>query len=601
MNRRDMMTRTGGAIAMAGAGSVDDAVGRGNASVHVSEPMKSTMRVVSDRITIETPILTAVIEKGWFTSLRNKATGEEYIEGANTSAAALQLVYADGAAVNVNEEKFGVIVTRSLSDTKAEIVFHSWDGDGVVTISVDPVTGDIVVEPSAYSSRPGVRACRWNIGGIRKDLRLVAPFFQGVNLALDDVLIRNTRREWPMWWEAGLAILQSGKGGFWVHAEDTRFRFKSLKVGSSSYPYILGFDSESYGPIDANLGAGGISWRVNVHSGPWTNPVESYRQWYWKAWGLESRENLRRQWIHEVRFAVCWCPPNPGILDALAKKLKPSRVLIHFPDWRIDNYDENYPSYVASENGKAFIAKARTMGFRIMPHFNAIDMDPSHPAYTLIRDFQYRSLETKQLLGWSWYKNRGIGVPESNNSLFGNRDKKVMVKVHPGLGMWRSILGENILAAVRDLNLETVFTDVTLHCINYHNSLVDATTSSEGMLKIIDHVASLDKGLAVGGEGLNEITAQGLSFAQAHLFNGWEPNVAGLERTGGCDLNERLFGRLCRTIGYSGLSGNTANEELRMRIHIEHGAIPTVTIGSETDIINPNPAVKRMLDIALGT
>jgi hypothetical protein len=35
-------------------------------------------------------------------------------------------------------------------------------------------------------------------------------------------------------------------------------------------------------------------------------------------------------------------------------------------------------------------------------------------------------------------------------------------------------------------------------------------------------------------------------------------------------------------------------------ISMEHGTIPTITIRSAEDIINPNPAVKRMLDIAAG-
>jgi hypothetical protein len=240
------------------------------------------------------------------------------------------------------------------------------------------------------------------------------------------------------------------------------------------------------------------------------------------------------------------------------------------------------------------------MGFRVMPHCNSIDMDPSHPVYEQIRDFQYRELEKKQLLGWSWYKGRGIGVPESNNNRTKNRDKKVMVKVHPGLAMWRSILGGNILKAARELALDIVFIDVTLHSYNLFNCFVESTTSSEGMKKLIEHIGTLGNGLSVGGEGLNEITAQGLSFGQAHLFNGWQETVEGLERTGGCNLNEVLFGKLCRTFGYSGLSGRNANEELRMKIHLDHGAIPTVTIRSAQDILNPNPAVKKMLDMAAG-
>lgn len=118
------------------------------------------------------------------------------------------------------------------------------------------------------------------------------------------------------------------------------------------------------------------------------------------------------------------------------------------------------------------------------------------------------------------------------------------------------------------------------------------------MKLLIDHIGRLGNGLVVGGEGLNEISMQGLSFAQAHLFKSWHSSVEGLERTGGCDLNQFLFGRLCKIIGYSFLSGKNKDEETRMQVHLEHGGIPTVTITSADEINNPNPAVKRMLDIA---
>ena len=602
MNRRDFILKTGAAFAAAktslGFTGQKKAV-PGQPSVTASANAGTRLVIEDGKIRIETRTLAAVVDKGFITSLKSKATGEEFVRGTNPAkSAALQLLYRSDETVDVSESDFGAVTTRQVSDLAAEIAFHSWDGDGVVTVSADPETGDLVMEPSAYSSRPGVRACRWNLAGLRPDLELVAPFFQGVKLKMDDSLINDTRWHWPMFWEAGLAILQSNKGGFWIHCRDDRYRYKSLKVGTKSDPFSLGFDSEAYGPVDDNLGAGGIAWRINVFQGEWKVPAGQYRDWLRSAYRLEKREAARSPWIFDVRFAVSWCPGDPKILDALSKRLKPEQVLLHFPDWRTDPYDQNYPTFTASESGKTFIQKARSMGFRIMPHCNSIDMDPSHPVYPRVRDFQYRDIEKKELQGWSWVNGRAIGVPESNDSLIRNRDKNVMVKIHPGLSAWRSILGENIGNSARDLGLEAVFIDVTLCTYNLNNCLVEATTPTEGMKRLIDHIASLGGGLAVGGEGLNEITAQGLSFAQAHLFKSWQDSINGLERAGGCPLNEFLFGRLCRTFGYSGLSGKTADEELRMRIQIEHGAIPTVTVDSADEILRPIPAVKRMLDLA---
>lgn len=600
MDRREFF-KTTGLLAVADVLTNNAFPAHANVVNQAAEPKDATLTVRDNKIYIETFTLSAVIEKGFLIMLKSKRSGQTWLQHVDVnSSAALQLVYRGDETVPIDDSKFGNIVTRSISDKRAEIILHAWDGDGVIFVSVDPESGDILFESSAYSSRPGVRACRWTLKGFRSDLELVAPFFQGIKMKIDDPLIKDTHWPWPMYWEAGLVILQGTNGGFWAHVQDNHYRYKALHVGSQSAANCLGFDAEAYGPIDDNKSAGGLVWRINVFEGDWTEPAERYRQWLWHTYHLSAVESRRKPWMFNVSFAVSWCPTDTKVLEAIAHKVDPAKVLLHIPNWRTDPYDENYPNYIAGETGKLFIRRGQEMGFHMMPHFNSIDMDPSHPSYVFLRDFQYRGIDRQDLRGWSWYQGRGLGVPESNASRLNNQDKKVMIKVHPGLGMWRAILGNAILMAAQADNLDTVFIDVTLVSHNLHNCLVENLTSTEGMQKLIDHVGRLGNGLVVGGEGLNEITMQGQSFAQAHLFKSWHDSIDGLERTGDCNLNERVFGKLCRTIGYSGLGGRDANQELRMRMHLEHGAIPTVTIRSADEISNPLPAVKRLLEMAAG-
>jgi len=354
---------------------------------------KAELRVQDGRVTAETGTLTAVIEKGFIRSLKSNITGDEFIQTFDLNQApALQLIYRGDETAALDESKFGSISCRRISDRRAEFIFQSWDGDGVLSIEIVPESGDLLLEPSAFSSRPGVRACRWSLKGIRPDLQLVAPLFQGVKLQLDDPLVRNTRRSWPVAWEAAFAVLQSPAAGFWIHTQDTAYRYKALRIGDREDPRVLGFDTEAYGPIDDNLSAGGLAWRVNVFKGDWQVPATSYRDWLWRAYNLDAAEAQRKSWIRDTKLALCWCPGDPAILDALSKRADPNKVLIHYPGWRTDSYDENYPDYVASKNGRDFIARGKAMGFRIMPHFNSIDMDPSNPVYAQVRDFQYRDI-----------------------------------------------------------------------------------------------------------------------------------------------------------------------------------------------------------------
>lgn len=546
-------------------------------------------------VRVETRTQSATFDRGFLTRLVSKLDGSVPINATDLPASPLQLVYAGQGSVDVLGALAGEVMALPLSPTRAEVRLRGWDADGLLAISEDEATGDILVEPSAYSSRPGVLSVRWLMPGIARETALVAPFFQGVRLPLADPLLQR-RWFWPQFWEAGLAIFQGAGGGFWVHCRDDRYRYKALNIEAG----VPGFETEAPGPAPTNLGAGGLAWRIAPYAGDWTVPASAYRAWLWEAYDLERAEAARRAWVGDVRLAVSWFGGDEDILAAIAERIEPRRVLIHYANWRTDAYDENYPTYEASAHARELIGRATARGFHIMPHCNSVDMDPTHPVYPYVRDFQYRDVQTGRLLGWGWDPEQGrvLGVPNSYGALAQNRRRKVMVKVHPGLAMWRSILAENVRRAVRDVGTDAVFLDVTLCSHNIHNCLVEGSTPTEGMNRIIRSIAEMDDGLAVGGEGLNEITMQWQSFAQAHLFLSWHDSIEGLERAGGCPLNAFLFGRLCRTFGYSRLSGATEDEELRMRIHESLGAIPTITVRSADEIRHPNAAVQRQFNLA---
>ncbi len=556
------------------------------------------LQVEKRRIRAETKTLKAVVEGGVITSLASKLDGRTYVR-AGRGGGALELVFRDGQVLPLGSEPGDRITNLRVNDTRAEVRVEGWHGDGVISIREDAAGGDLLIEPAGYTSRPGLRACRWTIRGIAPELELIAPFWQGVRLPLEDPLIRNTFWNWPQSWEAGLAILQGRGGGFWVHCRDDRYRYKNLLVGSADDARRLGLETEAYGPLEDNLSAGGLTWRINAHQGEWKRPAGAYRRWLERAYGLGGAG--RTEWLGDLRLAVSWCPCEGRILTALARRLDPRKVLLHVPGWRRDPYDVNYPSFRAGAKGRRFVRRAQRMGFRVMPHFNAIDMDPTHPAYALVRDFQYRDAGDGRVRGWVWHRGRTRAVPESNAARLRHRDKKTMVKVHPGLSMWRSILTENVRSAVEDLDLEVVFLDVTMNTWNLRRCLVEAVTPTEGMKRLIAEVGAIREGLVVGGEGRNEIVMQGESLAQVHLFkSSGRENIEGLERTGKCPLCEYLFGRWCRSFGYSHLSGATPEERLRMKLHVDLGAIPTVTVRSPEQIAEPNPAVEAFLAAAGG-
>jgi hypothetical protein len=569
-------------------------------------PVKNTGKITvsGNKVNVETHTLSAMFERGILRSLKSKITGEEYIAlSASTVANPLSLTFNTDVELALGKEPesdIGSVTARAFGYDMAEFRFHGWNGDGILRIGIDRETGDMILEPSAYSSRPGVRACRYYLNGLGENLELVAPFWQGIKLDLTDPLIAGTHWTWPRNWEAGIAVLQSksdGKSGFWVHTRDYNYRFKALKIGNGDIGNALGFDSEAYGPLDDNLSAGGVEWRVNVFNGGWQKPAEVFSDWLSERYNLDHEVSRRQEWMQDIRMAISWCRTDNKVLDMLAERVDPKKVLIHLPNWRKHRYDQNYPDYTPSEAGISFYQKGKAMGFHVMPHFNAIDMDPSHEVYELLRDFQSRWLGTKEL--WGWGPDAQFNLPESNNELKKHRSKNVMVKIHPGLGMWRSILCEAIQNASRQMgDLEGTFVDVTHNCVNLHNSIVENMTTAEGMNKLIHQVGNIGSGFVVGGEGLNEATFAGLSVAQAHLFMGGHTQLDGIERTGGCNISDILFGKVCKTIGYSGLTGRREEDDLRLQLHLDHGAIPTFTHASEELLGKPTKLVNRVFELA---
>jgi hypothetical protein len=555
------------------------------------------LKVDGNLLRVETRTLTATFERGILTALTRKSDGKPMVRATADGQAPLELIYTGSERVPLGSESGDTVTLLPIGARSAEFRVASWNGDGVIAIGEDPATGDLIVEPSGYASRPGLRACRWTLAGIDPALKLAAPFWQGVRLALADPIIHDQHFPWPFEWQAGLTILDgdANSGGFWVHCQDRQYRFKAVHVGTPDDAQGLSFDTESYGPLDLSLGSGSLPWRINVYEGDWQTPAAQYRDWLAQTY---TPATPRPDWLPDLRFAISWCPCDPGILDALAQRLDPQSVLLHIPNWRTDGYDQNYPTFVASEKGRAFIQQAQAMGFRTMPHMNSIDMDPTHPTYTCLRDFQYREVESKRLQGWTWADGRVKPLQESNAARLRHQDKNTMVKIHPGLATWRSILTEHVRAAVEDLALQLAFLDVTLCTWNLHNALVENMTPVEGMKWLIAKVAGIGDGVFVGGEGRNEISMQEQAFSQVHLFRSSGRSIDGLERTGGCPLNEFLFRRWSRSFGYTALSGRTEDELMRMRLHVSLGAMPTVTIRSAADIAQPNAAVDEMIRLA---
>lgn len=601
MKRRDfLMAATAGAAGLAAAPTAVGQPTAGSLSAG-SRPAADDRQSVSlvcegTSITVQTKRLKAIFAGPRLARL-TAADGRVLLEHETDSPPPLELIDPSDRAVPIGVGDNAHVRVISSGPASADVIISDWSADATLRIEVDEASGDLCVTPAAACLHGNVARLRWNLIGIKPELDLVAPFFQGVRLKLNDPLIARQRWWWPQRWEAALAILQADDtGGFSICCHDDRFRYKNLQVGhpGTKKTDVLGLETENYGPWHDQQAAGSLTWRINAHTGDWRVAAESYRRWMWKTYDFDRLKQARPAWTNDVTLALSWCPCNPELLDALAKRHPPKKTLLHVPNWRDRPYDHDYPRYVASDAGRRFLAKAQSMGFHVMPHFNYFGVDPRNPISQIVGPFCYRKAGTTGLDGWGSSRGRYVGLAQSGSQLYAHPEINFMLYVHPGLSWWRTYLREQVAAAVKDLNLDCIFTDETLCNENIENCLVENQTPTEGMWRLNHELTTVGGGLVLAGEGRNEINMQRQSFAQAHLFMSTHENVAGLDRLP-CPINAFLFDDLCRTTGYTNLDGRDDDSALRMQVHARLGAIPTLTVHSAEEIERPNKAVAEEL------
>ena len=539
------------------------------------------LRAEGRTLVVESRAFVAQFDGARLVSVKPRGTETEFCR-ADAAEFPLEMVYVNGDTLKA--DKHPQVTVNLLSDLAARILVVGNDSDRELFVRLDPATGDLCVAPSGRGARRGVLAARWNVPFAR-EAALVLPCVNGLFVESQREFPGNDRFPWPFRWNAQLAIAQRDGRALMVHSEDVACKFKALNLARKDGLTTLGFDSEQVGPVWDNRAAGGIEWRINVYDGDWQAPVRRYRDWLARAYRLEEKRAARPAWITNITFAFQWSGANPALLDALAQIHPPARTLIHQSDWRTSKYDADYPDYQPSAAGQKFMDKANAMGFRVMPHFNFFACYHQHPFLQQVRDWQIRSVGRNEPEGWYW-------PPDTH-------DYTRMAYIHPGLGLWRRTLIDAVRGACGKLQAPAAFLDQTLCTWNTDNGLVENLTTVEGLWQMQEEFAAIQPDLVLAGEGLNEISFQRQSFAQAHIHDGWgELKPHHLPAAHG--ICAFLWQGHTRLLGYYHVGPKDKDWEIGVEVYRRMGALPTLICDDPGLITQDQPIVKKLLGMVEG-
>lgn len=543
-------------------------------------------------------------------SLQDRLSGEEFIDrGQALQVPGFQLVHQNGRVDDLGVHPLASRVHYNLlTDHIAEIVLEDWECDLSVRVSIDEANGDILLEPSTWTMQGGIAGLGMTIAGIRQDLDLVAPFQQGFKGPLSHPQVQGKRATWPDMWEAAAVAFTAGDTGFSLQAWDSHYIFKGINIGHPACAQAVTLMTFARGPQEMNRCTGNLCWRIAAFRGGWQVPFKRYGDWYWKTYNLKAAASLRPEWLEQIALAVSWCPANLDLLDALARKIDPGKVFLHLPHWRPYKYDQDYPTFVPSAEGTAFIRKAREMGFHVAPHTNHCQMNPDHPLFHSARDFCTRSPGDLRWGGWSWLPVPGwknFGPPQSYSTMPApsSKDWNVLVNVHLAWSPWRRHLTREVANLIRSVGIDSIFVDVVHWVHNSDNATLENLSYAEGSLKLAAELAELAPHFCVCGEGRNEITTQYISVVQFHLYNyahslamagedvSWIKEVT-------VPVSELIFRGLSRGTGYS--YGEGEMRRLFIDAQLQQGAIPTLIFETQDPVAELEQAEARyILDHAL--
>ncbi len=449
---------------------------------------------------IQTERFQAVWNRGALVSLTD-AAARPFVETKEEASATLHLESGEHPVTETALEREW---TPESGASERYAAFSELEGaTGACTYAADPASGDLVIEQRMASPQKGLWGVEWAIATVPLSMNVLVPGCSGLQLSATTPGAAH-KFDYPISWEAQLVIFEGDDAGFYVWAEDPEGTYKRLTVSRSPEGWRIGFLTMPLAPFHEKDACTSVRWHLNVYEGNWQVPARRYRDWAENAFHPTRIADQEPAWVRDIRCCVIM-GLDTDILEALPKRLDPAQTLLYVPSWRKAGYDRDYPRYNEPVDALApFLARAHELGFRVMLHVNYFGCDPKHPAYKHLQPFQCRSPWGEHELEW-WLWDRA--------------DPPIkFAYINPASGKWREYFVRLMKELCTACSVDALHLDQTLCIYNDYNGPMDGLSMLQGNIALHRELREALPGIALSGEGLNEVTYRYEAFAQRHVW-----------------------------------------------------------------------------------
>lgn len=426
-----------------------------------SDVASAYITIDDETVHVETDNYIVQFNQGVIEYIHNKLTDETYTHPDSRGEPGYTGVYWRDKKVLTRTAM--LVSATQLSINEVELLYRQEGTDVVLSIAVDPMTDDLLIDMEGVSDTPGIVSMQWGMGYLDiQHLSVIVPSDGG--RIIDATSPRNFFSHFypSSAWEAQLAIAQGERGGLYIRNTDNTLQFKRFVYERADDGFALNFGAYNQAPFDAHTTGQSRLWRFNTYAGGWRVPARIYREWMEQAFNPRRLSDMPA-WVEDITLIVSGDPGMFDLPEKLAKLVDPTKTLLYLGgwaeggEWWNKERDTHHPDYFPTWELPIFLENAQQYGFRVMLGTIAHGCSPSHPFYPHFQQYQYRDTWTGELGGECL--DRSCLHP--------------LAHISAASSEWRKLLVSNLKAVWEEYPVDAFFLDASHAVINDGNGLID--------------------------------------------------------------------------------------------------------------------------------